>query len=832
MYITNLEEVVHVLRARLRDYLVIKLGIRANARKFKCFVHNDNDPSMYFNPKTDDQTVKCFSCGWSGDIFAVAAILENLPSSGPEWITQTIPSLAETLNIPIKLGEPSLNDKEKVKFYKLTQDICDIISIDPEHDESEALDYARKRNWVQDTLTLGSVDEDELIAKLAERGWDANEINRSMLIRNKYISYFGKDKINFIVRDQRGRPVGFITRSISDSNGSKYINTSENPIYDKSRALLGLDVAIKEGKKSGIYIVEGPGDLAQLHRLGITNAVAVCGTAFTEQHLLILKSLGIRKLFLSFDWDNAGYLATQRVLENTLKATNGVSAFIVMPPENPCKDPDECLSSSKDPDDYLTLIKTPAFEWILSQASENDSPDIICSRMIPTIAAEEAAVKREMLIETLAQFTNVSHQAISSDVMSLRSNKYAERLDKLKLSADKYLQAVTEDPDNIKAHVGNHEQDLNRIEKEYKKNTVGINYQIARFEAIQELREVNENDEDMASFKMGAFSVFEDAMSGGMSWTRGCLIYVGGRANSGKTAVCLYIGCDIALSDPNALVIIHSTDDSYEQIEPRIKTNLYKIVNPTGPKLTIGMVVQPHVYLTSMDQKYHEAYEQANSIFRDLISEEKLIIVDAEDGATLTVLERNLRYYRQRYPERKIMVICDNTHNYMDFMNSDQTSRMTQISNQQKSLCTKYHACFIATAEYRKNMPMDNSKLRLPVDDDLADARALMYRPNAIFHVYNDMHDRKEHAEIFWTDEEGKINPRLLLHFTKNKISGYKEKLVLDLDPKTVSLKPKSNKIALTEAEDFRDAKEQGRVQTDGTNLVYIQATEFNEAQK
>ena len=60
MYITNLEEVVHVLRSRLRDYLVIKLGIRANARKFKCFVHNDNDPSMYFNPKTDDQTVKCF----------------------------------------------------------------------------------------------------------------------------------------------------------------------------------------------------------------------------------------------------------------------------------------------------------------------------------------------------------------------------------------------------------------------------------------------------------------------------------------------------------------------------------------------------------------------------------------------------------------------------------------------------------------------------------------------------------------------------------------------------------------------------------------------------
>ena len=159
----------------------------------------------------------------------------------------------------------------------------------------------------------------------------------------------------------------------------------------------------------------------------------------------------------------------------------------------------------------------------------------------------------------------------------------------------------------------------------------------------------------------------------------------------------------------------------------------------------------------------------------------------------------------------------------------DQTTRMTMIANQQKAICAKYHACMIATAEYRKNMPMDHSKFKLPVDDDLADARALMYRPNIIFHVYNDMHDRKEHAEIFWTDEEGKINPRLLLHFTKNKISGYKEKLVLDLDPKSVSLIPRNSKNALIEAEQFREQKEKGIIRTDGNNLLYLKATEYTD---
>ena len=172
-------------------------------------------------------------------------------------------------------------------------------------------------------------------------------------------------------------------------------------------------------------------------------------------------------------------------------------------------------------------------------------------------------------------------------------------------------------------------------------------------------------------------------------------------------------------------------------------------------------------------------------------------------------------------------MVCDNTHNYMDFMNLEQSSRMTAISNQQKNLTVKYHACMIATAEYRKNMPMDHSKFKMPVDDDLADARALMYRPNIIFHVYNDMHDRKEHAEIFWKDDEDNMQPRLLLHFTKNKISGFKNKLVVDLDPKTVSLKPVDPDDALRQAEQFKDMKAAGYVTTNGKKVMYINATEY-----
>lgn len=829
MYITNLDEVVPVLRGRLRDYLVLKLGIRANARKIKCFVHNDQDPSMHFNPKSDDETVKCFSCGWHGDIFAAAAHLENLPSSGSEWITQTIPSLCKTLGIEIKLGETTAADRERLKHLKLCQDIADILA----SKGTPNVQYIKQRNWIQDRILHSSISEEVLISCLLDLGWDHDYIYKSLLVKTRNFSFFGEDKITFVIKDNLSRPIAFITRPTTQTLRMKYVNSPESTVYEKSKALLGIDVAKKFIKGNGVYVVEGPGDLLQLYRLGIYNAVAVCGTALTHHHVILLKSLGCNTLYLNFDWDNAGRIATQRVLENVIKKVSGISVQIVLPPEG-CtedKDPDDFLKDCTEASCYLDLQKKSAFEWQLSQMSDNESPDIICQKMIPSIAAEPAAIKRELLIKSLSEYTTISARSISADVESVRNNKFEERKGKLSVQAERYIQSVQDDPDNIMAHLAEHERTIERIEKEYKRASLGVNYQISRYQAVQELRMQCEGDENSSTFKMSHFPDFEKAMAGGQNWTSGCLMYVGGRANSGKTATVLMLGCDVALSDENAIVLIHSTDDSYDQIEPRIKSNIYHMGCTQYPALTIGMIVQPHIYLKNTLEEYTRAYGMADDLFQQLINDERIVIIDAEDGSTLTVLERNIRYYRQKYPSRKLMVICDNTHNYMDFLNMDQNMRMTMISNQQKNLTAKYKCCMIATAEYRKNMPMDQSKFKLPVDDDLADARALMYRPNIIFHVYNDLHDRKDHAEIFWKDQEGKVYPRLLLNFTKNKISGFKEKLVLDLDITNIFLTPKDPELARQETASFVGHKHSKTVRLVDNRVIMVEATEYEEEQ-
>lgn len=828
MYITDINEIVTLLRSKLPEYLQLKLSdeFKYN-KKFKCFAHEDNDPSMHLNPKTSNETVKCFSCGFYGDIFTCAEHFDNLPINGPEWLKVTIPTLCEELDIDFSIGELSQQDKERLSLYKIAQDISDILA----SQKSSTIDYLVERNWVQPFASVGQIDADELIEKLINLGWDADYIASTNLIRTRYQSYFGMDKVTFAIKDHCKRTIGFICRNLNyEQQGiPKYVNTQETAIYKKNQALLGIDIAYKAAKQFGLYIVEGPGDLMQLYRLGIKNAVAVCGTAFTESHLLYLKTLGIRKIFLNFDWDPAGYAATQRILENILKVTSGISTYVVTAPDPTIKDTDDFLRDKTVAADYLSLEKVSAFEWQLNSFSSSDTPDTICSKMIPIIAAEVSNIKREMLIKYLAQYTTISTTSITADVNNIINNKFSERIDKIKAATEAYLRSVEQDADNVRTHMASYEQSLELIDKEYKADSIGINYQLNRFNSMQELRANASDDESATCFKMNYFKEFADNMNGGMSWASGALMYVGGRANSGKTATCLMIATDIALSDENAVVIIHSTDDSYEQIEPRIKTNISAMAYQDLPNLTIGMVVQPSINLRGVDKSYVESYDRANTVFKELLEEERLVIIDSEDGATLSTLERNVKYYRSRYPNRKILMVCDNTHNYLDFMNLEQSSRMTMISNQQKNLTVKYHACMIATAEYRKNMPMDHSKLRLPVDDDLADARALMYRPNVIWHVYNDMHDRKEHAEIFWKDEDGKIMPRLLLHFTKNKISGFKDKLVLDLYPSSVSLVPVNTTSALTEAEDYRDLKESGYIVSNGKEVMYVNADDYEE---
>lgn len=828
MYITNVEELVEELKPKLREYLTLMIGDEAQKKSFCCYVHDEKSPSMAYNPKTGYTNVHCFGCGVTHDIFDACAELEGLPAKGPDWVTQTLPHLAEKLGVEIRMGESTPADRARSKLFKLANDMSMILSTTNSH-----LEYLQERGWSDSNMIIGQIAVEEMKARLLDMGWTHTDLDTSLMLESSRQPYFGEKMVTFTIKDYRNRPVGFVSRNLDGM--PKYINTPETLIYEKRKNLFGLGTALKEARRDGLYIVEGPGDLAALHSMGVTNAVAICGTAFTSDHLSLLKMLGVRKVYFALDWEESGYKAVHRILKEELKFAPGVSCYVVSAPESGEADPGDFVQAcmgfldveGSGIDDVSTctqmfhaLKKIPAFEWVLDRIGEARSPEDICEEMVPIVASEETAVRREMFTSALAKFTGISHQSIDQDVRSIRDNKVEARNERLVAAAENYIRVVREDPGNTQALMAEYESNVEYINKEFGRKSIGVNYQLSKYEALQEMRARQADAGLVGEFKMAHYTEFAEAMAGGATWTDGVLVYLGGRENSGKTATCIGFGIDVALNDPDAIVIMHFTDDSFAQVEPRIKSNIAMMSMADGdPVLTIGMTNNP-ARCTSTELS--DAYHRADDKFRQLIAEEKLIIIDMEDGSTLSTLEKNLRHVRQRYPDKKLMVICDNTHNYMDYLQLDQPTRMTRISNTQKMMTGKYHCAMFATAEYRKNSASDTSKMKLPTNDDLADARALKYRPNMIIHVYNDLNDRMDDAEIFYESDthRGQRLPRLMLVVSKNKISKFKDKLMLDLDIDVVGLRQYSTEAARAEAEEFFDKKEAGSVRVEGGMVV------------
>jgi DNA primase len=130
--------------------------------------------------------------------------------------------------------------------------------------------------------------------------------------RNRMQDAF-RARVLFPIFDTQGEPVAIGGRVLPGSDDpAKYKNSSETPIYAKSKVLYGLNWA-----KAGIVehdeaiVCEGYTDVIGMATAGLDRAVAPCGTALTEQHVRLLKRFASR-VVLAFDADAAGQGAAER----------------------------------------------------------------------------------------------------------------------------------------------------------------------------------------------------------------------------------------------------------------------------------------------------------------------------------------------------------------------------------------------------------------------------------------------------------------------------------------------------------------------------------------
>jgi len=310
-----------------------------------CPFHGEKTPS--FNVNSTRQIFHCFGCGVGGNVFNFLMRMEGL--SFPEAVRR----LGEQVGIEIEEEQLSPEEEERRRELDRLRRVNEVAAefyqavLLNEPEGEVARKYLKRRGFDRELASqfqLGYAPDrwEALAGHLAAKGLDLELARKLGLIRpgkqerGDYDLFRGR--LMFPIHDSFGKVVAFGGRVLDDSL-PKYINSSESPIYHKSRTLYGLSQA-KEGMRGSneVVVVEGYFDLLALWRAGVHNVVATCGTALTSEHARLLKRYAKRVLLL-FDQDAAGRQATFKAMEGLLP--EGLAVATVT------------LDAGEDPDSYL-----------------------------------------------------------------------------------------------------------------------------------------------------------------------------------------------------------------------------------------------------------------------------------------------------------------------------------------------------------------------------------------------------------------------------------------------------------------------------------------------
>ena len=309
--------------------------------KAPCPFHDEKTASFMVSPEKG--IYHCFGCGEGGDIFKFVEKMEGLD------FRAALELLARRAGVELKAkrGENKEAARLKARLFEAhamaAQYYQATLMKNP-----KALDYVVKQRKLNKQTVgdfqIGYAPDswNALSDYLLKKGFTQDELVTGGLAgrkdgRTTIYDHF-RGRIIFTICDREGRPIGFTGRVLDDSL-PKYLNTPQTPLYDKSNAIFGLNLA-KEAIRSGneVVLVEGNMDVIASHQAGVKQVVAASGTALTLDQLRTLSKL-TKNIKLAFDSDRAGLAATERAIELGQKL--GLTLRMVQ--TGKAKDPDELI---------------------------------------------------------------------------------------------------------------------------------------------------------------------------------------------------------------------------------------------------------------------------------------------------------------------------------------------------------------------------------------------------------------------------------------------------------------------------------------------------------
>ena len=426
-----------------------------------CPFHSEKTPSFTVYPA--DNSFYCFGCGAGGDAITFIRKRENLD------YPDAVEFLANRAGITI-IGDD--NDRlrqapkfERARMFKMNVDAAKYFNrcLFSDHpDAKAALSYfTDKRGLSLATIKhfgLGFAPNsfDAFSKYMLAKGYSFEELEAGFLCgksdKGRYYDAF-RNRIMFPIIDVSGNVIAFGGRVMDDSK-PKYKNSSDTPVFKKSRNLFALNFA-RHVCQDAIILCEGYMDVIALHSAGFENAVATLGTAITSEQARML-SRYTKKVIICYDSDEAGQKAAMRAVK--LLSEVGLDVTILK------------VTGAKDPDEYIKKFGREQFGQLLSQSKSkfDYNLEIILSKHDINLSNEKikalteseilisetySSAERDIYIQTVAKLFGVEVKSVKNDVEKMIKNAEKkwrkEESSKVKQDAVGYTDKVN--PDFAKA---------------------------------------------------------------------------------------------------------------------------------------------------------------------------------------------------------------------------------------------------------------------------------------------------------------------------------------------------------------------------------------------
>src|SRR3989344_4064805 len=170
-------------------------------------------------------------------------------------------------------------------------------------------------------------------------------------------------------------------------------------------------------KKQQAIVVEGEFDFLASFQSGVTNVVAIKGSALTENQVLLLKRF-TENILLSLDSDFAGNEAAKRGIDIAENA--GMTVKIVELLEG--KDPAECISKGEHFWKKSIEQAVPIYDFVIAQAfRKHDSKEVngkrkISDEIVPFLAKIQNPIVLSHYVKKCARDLEVAEESMETAI--------------------------------------------------------------------------------------------------------------------------------------------------------------------------------------------------------------------------------------------------------------------------------------------------------------------------------------------------------------------------------------------------------------------------------